>query len=235
MPFIFGATDGAEVYEWRCNTLGDALLRPWTLCSLETCRILFDIVRLKYLVLDVLMERRSSSDSCSTNTHEYLANEGFSNSFQDKYLAPLLSALWGTNAGRFLPHISMKALARFLYDNQLHNILKTTHRWRRMDISASQFIQHMAAGFPPSNVYTRTKVQEVKRVGKKGYRLVIPNGEEMDFSHVIFAVDNQEALQLLKSTIRAEEMEVLQDMRTTRSIVVLHSDFLVSIHASIHE
>lgn len=104
-----------------------------------------------------------------------------------------------------------------------------------MDISAGQFIQHMAAGFPPSNVHIRAKVQEVKRIGKKGYRLVIPNGEEMDFSHVIFAVDNQEALQLLKSTIRAEEMEVLQDMRTTRSIAVLHSDFLVSIHASIHE
>lgn len=181
------------------------------------------------------MERRSSSNTCSTNAYEYLTNEGFSVSFQDKYLAPLLSALWGTNAGRSLPQISMKALACFVYDHQLHNILKTTLRWRRMDMSASQFIQQMAAGFPPNKVYTRTKVQEIKRIGKKGYTLVMPNGEEMNFDHVIFAVGSQEALHLLKPTIRTEETQVLQEMRTTRNIAVLHSDFLVSTHTSVYE
>lgn len=205
------------------------LLRPWSFCSLEKCRVLFDIIRLKYLVLDVLMERRTKFDTCSTNAYDYLSNEGFSASFQDKYLTPLLSALWGTNAGRFLPRISMKALARFLYDYKLHRVLKMALRWRHIDVTASEFIQRMAAGFPPNKVHMMTKVQEVKRIGKKGYKLLMSTGEEMNFDRVIFAVDSQEAFQLLKSTIGVEEADILRDIRTIKNIAVLHSDFLVSI------
>lgn len=205
-------------------------VRPWNFCSLEKCRVLFDIVRLKYLVLQVLMERSTTSDACSTNAYDYLLNEGFSISFQDKYLTPLLSALWGTNAGRFLPRISMAALAHFLYDHKLHRILKTALRWRHLDVTASQFIQRMATGFPPNKVHMMTKVQEVRRIGKKGYRLLMSNGEEMNFDRVVFALDSQEAFQLLKSTIGVEEAEILRGIGTIKNIAVLHSDFLVSIY-----
>lgn len=176
------------------------------------------------------MERSTISDACSTNAYEYLSNEGFSTSFQDKYLAPLLSALWGTNAGRFLSRISMINLARFLYDQKLHKVLKTAIRWRHIDATASQFIQCMTAGFPPDKVHMMTKVQEVRRIGKKGYRLLMSTGEEMSFDRVIFAVDSQEALRLLKSTIGVEETEVLRGIRTIKNIAVLHSDFLVRIY-----
>ena len=54
------------------------------------------------------------------------------------------------------------------------------------------------------------------------------NGEQMEFDHVIFAVDSQTTLRLLGSAIDAEEKEILQDIGTTRNIAVLHSDSRVS-------
>lgn len=218
--------------------LKNVLLRPWSLCSLETCRILFDIIRLKFSVLDVLMGRPLFSlqhrQQQSSNAYEYLSNEGFSTSFRDKYLTPLLSALWGTNAGRFFPRLSIRALARFLHDHELLRVRKTSPSWLCMDVTASQFIQRMADRFPPDKAHFERKVQEVKRTGKGKYNIFLSNGEAMDFDHVIFAVDSHEILRLLQSAIHTEEKEILQDIRITKNIAVLHSDLHVNsdLHVS---
>ena len=233
IPLIFGASNDTGTYQWRCGLLENVLLRPWwSLCSLETWRILFDIVRLKYLSLDVLMDRHSFNQRCnsqqSPSVHDYLSNEGFSSSFRDKYLAPLLSTLWAANAGRFLPRLSIKFLAYFLHDNKLLCILESLPHWRRVNITASQFIQRMADGFPSSRIHFGTRVQAVNRTAKNNHTLLMCNGEQMEFDHVIFAVDSQTTLRLLGSAIDAEEKEILQDIGTTRNIAVLHSDSLVS-------
>lgn len=208
------------------------LLRPWCLCSLETYRILFDIIWLKYLVLGVLIDRDLfSSQHRSRHTsdaYNYLSNEGFSSSFRDRYLTPLLSTLWGTNAGRFLPRLSIKDLAQFLHDRDLLCIRKFSIPWRRMDVTASQFVQRMAGNFPADKVHFGAKVQQVKRTGEGKYGLFALDGEEMDFDHVIFAVDSDEILRLLQPTKNAEEREILQDIRMTNNIAVLHSNPSVS-------
>lgn len=235
IPLIFGVSDDAGAYLWRCGLLENVFLRPWwNLCSLETWRILFDIVRLKYLSLDALMDRPSFDKKCNSQQslaiHDYLSNEGFSTSFRDKYLIPLLSTLWGTNAGRFLPRLSIKSLAYFLHDNKLLCIWKSLLHWRRANITASQFIQRMADGFPSSRIHLGTRVQAVDR--KNNHFLLVCNGEQMGFDHVIFTVDSQTTLRLLGSAMNAEKKEILQDIGTTRNIAVLHSDSRVSGHVN---
>lgn len=194
---------------------------------------MLDVVRFKYLVLDVLMDRPSfdarSNYPQSLNALEYLSHKGFSMGFQDKYLTPLLSTLWGTNAGRFLPRLSIKALARFLHDHKLLRILKPAPRWKCFNTSASHFIRRMADSFPPGYVHFETRVQEVYRTRKGNQALLMADGETVEFDHVIFTVGGEEILRLLKSAMNAEAKETLQDMRTTKNIAVLHSDPLVSI------
>lgn len=208
------------------------LLHPRCLFRLETYRILFDIIRLRYLALDVLTDRALFSSQHrsrhSSGAYDHLCNEGLSSSFRDQHLTPLLSALWGTNAGRFLPRLSIRDLARFLHDHDLLRIRKFSISWRRMDVTASQFIQRMAGSFPASKVHLGTKVQAVKRAGKGKYSLFTSDSEKMDFDHVIFAVDSDEILRLLQPTKNTEEREILQDIRITKNIAVLHSDPLVS-------
>ncbi|BCR83403.1 uncharacterized protein ACHE_10805S [Aspergillus chevalieri] len=224
----FSASDSLDTYQWGYSILENVLLRPWCLCSLETYRILFDIIWLKYLVLGVLIDRDLfSSQHRSRHTsdaYNYLSNEGFSSSFRDRYLTPLLSTLWGTNAGRFLPRLSIKDLVQFLHDRDLLCIQKFSIPWRRMDVTASQFVQRMAGNFPADKVHFGAKVQQVKRTGEGKYGLFALDGEEMDFDHVIFAVDSDEILRLLQPTKNAEEREILQDIRMTNNIAVLHSN-----------
>ena len=208
------------------------LLHPRYLCRLETYRILFDIIRLRYLALEVLTDRALLSSQHRplhlSDAYNYLLNEGLSSSFRDKYLAPLLSTLWATNAGRFLPCLSIRDLARFLHDHDLLCIRKLSTPWRRMDVTASQFIQRMAGSFPASSVHLGTKVRQVKRTEKGRYIIFTSDSEKMDFEHVIFAVDSNETIRLLQPIKTAEEREILQDIRITRNIAVLHSDPLVS-------
>jgi len=97
-----------------------------------------------------------------------------------------------------------------------------------MDVTASQFVQRMTDSFSAGKVHLGTKVQQVKRTGKGKYSLFTSDSEEMDFDHVIFAVDSDEVLQLLQPTKKAKEREILQDIRMTNNIAVLHSNPSVS-------
>lgn len=213
--------------------LTNVLYRQWSQFNLETCRIMLDIVRFKYLALDVLMDRPSfdarSNSPQSLNAIEYLSYKEFSIGFRDKYLIPLLSTLWSTNAGRFLPRLSIKTLARFLHDHKLLRILKPEPKWKYINISASQFIRRMADYFPPGSVHLETRVQEVQHAGKGKQTLIMANGETVEFDHVIFAIDGEEILRLSQSAMNAEAKETLQDMWIIKNIAVLHSDPLVSI------
>ncbi|GMG08036.1 unnamed protein product [Aspergillus oryzae] len=86
----------------------------------------------------------------------------------------------------------------------------------------------MARGFSPENVHLNTSVREIVRMGKKQYSLFTADGRELHFDHIIFAVDNDEILKVLGSNIDTKETEIIQGLKTTNNIAVLHSDPFVS-------
>ncbi|PYI02216.1 FAD/NAD(P)-binding domain-containing protein [Aspergillus sclerotiicarbonarius CBS 121057] len=229
-PLTFGATDGVNSFQWCGSMLKSVLLRPWILCNIETYRILSDVIWLKYLAVDALATGSQACNSTETqqllSTHEYLSGEGYSNTFLENYLAPLLSMLWSTNAGRFMSRLPAKALVRCLYDHQLLKPHQTSPNWRCIRPGASQLVQTMSTNFPGSKVHLKTKVLEVVQCGKK-YGILTSDGQEMFFNHIIFAVDGQETIKILGSHISAQEKEIIQNLGSTRNISVLHSDPLL--------
>lgn len=202
------------------------------LCNLGTIRLLLDIIWFNYLAMDVLIEKRRSHDKTnvqqSLSTHEFLSKERYSKSLCDQYLAPLFSTLWGTNVGRLLPQFPVKTLIRSLCDHQLFGTRRTTPDFRRIDGGTSHVVQAMARGFSPENVHLNTSVREIVRMGKKQYSLFTADGRELHFDHIIFAVDNDEILKVLGSNIDTKETEIIQGLKTTNNIAVLHSDPFVS-------
>ncbi|KAE8415675.1 hypothetical protein BDV36DRAFT_285132 [Aspergillus pseudocaelatus] len=188
--------------------------------------------------MDILIDKRRSHDKTnvqqSLSTHKFLSKEGYSRSLCDEYLAPLLSTLWGTNIGRLLPHFPMTTLIRSLCDHQLFGTPRTTPDFRRIDGGTSHVVQTMARGFSPENVHLNTSVREIVRVGKRQYSIFTADGRGLHFDHIVFAVDNDEILKILGSNIDTEEMEIIQGLKTTNNIAVLHSDpFLApNIHGS---
>ncbi|RMJ28127.1 amine oxidase [Aspergillus sp. HF37] len=226
----FCASAGASTFEWDLSALKSVSRHPRILCNWETYRILFDIVRFRHLAADVLADR-----SCSDKSHggqplptaqDYLAREGFSNSFRDRYLVPLLSMLWGLDAGRTLSHFPMRTLCQLL---QRHRLLSGSHRgtkWKRIDYGANQFIQGMLRGLPAAKVHLQTRVSAARPRGKGRFILLTSDGAQRPFDHVVFAVDAQECIRILDSAAAPKELDVLQELRGSgsRHIAVLHSD-----------
>ncbi|GLA24894.1 hypothetical protein CBS147346_8977 [Aspergillus niger] len=228
-PFSFGATDGIDSFQWCGSVLKSILLRPWTLCNFETYRILCDVIWMRYMAVDVLdhgFEACNPTDAQSLSMHEYLAGEEYSNIFIENYLAPLLSMLWSTNAGKFLPRVPAKALVQALCDHQLLRPRQALPDWRRIGPGVSHFIQTMTKSFPSSKVHLKTRVREVVQYGKK-YGIMTSAGEEMFFNHIVFAVNGQETIKILGTLANEQEKEIMRSLGSTRNISVLHSDPLL--------
>ena len=230
-PFFFSSSDGISTFEWGSSFLQSILLKPWLLCSIETYRLLVDFVWLKYWALDSLTYKswalRTSDSQASLSTQVYLSNEGYSGTFYDGYLSPLFSTLWKTNAGRYLPQFPFDALMHCLNDYQILSPRHTASKWQRINMGVHHFVKSMTREFPPAKIHLKTRVREVSPVGKKGYTLLTSDTQPMYFDHVVFAVDNQETLQLLQPQLSSEEREIIQNFKAAQNVAVLHSDVMV--------
>ncbi|KAJ0426414.1 hypothetical protein BJY00DRAFT_84999 [Aspergillus carlsbadensis] len=227
VPFSFGVLDDTSIFKWHISIVKSILLCPQILCKLETYRLLLDIVSLRYLGADALAHPVTDLASAQDLADIYLAGKGYSNNFRDRYLTPLLSMLWRTNAGRYLSHIPIKALTQSLNDHQILSTCETVPRWRRIDPGVRYLIEAMIKHLPRENLHLRTKVQEVIRHSRGKFDLVISGGKQShfdDFDHIIFTVDGREILQLLGSRVDAEERDIVRSLGVARNIAILHSD-----------
>lgn len=231
----FSTSTGTSSVELGFDLLKEIVLDPEILCRFETWQMLFSILRFRYLAVDLLLDKkrlslsplnRGQDDQSSLSVDEYLANEGFSANFRDKYLIPLVSTLWGTDAGRFLPRFPIRPLVRSLFDHHLLCTPRSTPQWQQLDQPASQFMKTMAMDFPVTNVHLRSRVIELKTSANHKGRFVLTTSDNNTeyFDHIIFAVDSQEILDILRPIINADEQDVLQALGTSTHVGVLHSD-----------
>ncbi|PYI22514.1 FAD/NAD(P)-binding domain-containing protein [Aspergillus violaceofuscus CBS 115571] len=224
------ATDGDRSSWWSDSILQSILIRPWILCCKETYVILSDIIWLKFLAIDVLCKDvspyRARNIESLLSAKRYLAKEGYSASFRDEYLAPILSVLWGTNTGKLLSRLPIEAAIRCLYDHQLLWPRQNVPRWRSIERGASHLVQVLSRDFDPSRVHLKAKVRRVTRYDKKVYRLVTADGRERDFNRIIFAVDSEDIMHILGPLASAQDRKIIGGLGTTKNISVLHSDSL---------
>ncbi|KKK22800.1 hypothetical protein AOCH_002205 [Aspergillus ochraceoroseus] len=226
VPFSFGASDGTQSFKWYSSILKSVLLCPQMLWNKQACRLLLDAICFRHLAVTVLTDESRGSEPPKVEdlTETYLSDEGYSNSFRDKYLAPLLSMLWRTNAGRFLARFPVKALARCLSDHDLLCTDGMKPKWWRIDLGVGHFIKTMVKDLPHEKIYLQTRVNEITRHSKSNYGLVTCDGQESLFDHVILTVDGNEIIRILGSTATTGEKEIIQCLGVTRNIVILHSD-----------
>ncbi|RAL09720.1 uncharacterized protein BO97DRAFT_427141 [Aspergillus homomorphus CBS 101889] len=229
--FSVRTNDGASSSWWSDSILRSILLRPWVLSQKETYAVLRDIIWLRFLAIDVLDQNvhssRSNDLASCLSAQSYLSKEGYSDSFRDRYLAPILSVLWGTNAGKLLSRLPVKVAIRCLYDHQLLWYRQNVPEWRRIELGAHHLVQVMSRDFDSSKVHLDARVRQLTRYDKRLYRLVTADGIEMDFDRIIFAVDGEEIMQILGPQASAQERKIIGGLGTTKNISVLHSDSLV--------
>ncbi|KAL4817575.1 hypothetical protein BDW67DRAFT_159883 [Aspergillus spinulosporus] len=225
VPFSFGVLDNTSVFKWHIGILKSIFLCPQLLCKLETYRLLLDVISLRCLAADVLTEPYSQNAGPQTSTERYLQEKGYPDGFRDRYLTPLLSTLWRTNAGKFLPNLPVKVLAHSLHEHQLFSMSENMPKWRRIDPGVRYLVDAIAKNFSRERLHLQTKVNEIARRSKSQYDLLTSDGKHSRFDHIILTVDGPEILRLLCSTVTEEENHILQSLTVTRNIAVLHSDY----------
>ncbi|PKX92700.1 uncharacterized protein P174DRAFT_421749 [Aspergillus novofumigatus IBT 16806] len=223
----FGATDGIGADQWTGSILGDIVRRPWLLCKPGTWRMWFDIARLRYTCLDLLVDGHQRSERHAqheTVMRHYFASEEYSNTFYAKYLTSMLSALWGINAGRIIDLLPVKAFVRCLLDHSILCPRPKRLNWQCINDGARQLVLAMARAFPSHRVHVKTRVTGISQSTKERFVLITSDGQKAHFDHLIFAISANEIQRILGATPTTEETEILQKLRTARHIMVLHSD-----------
>ncbi|KAL2003639.1 hypothetical protein VTN02DRAFT_3023 [Thermoascus thermophilus] len=229
----FGVSRGESTLQWGNGLLKDILSRPATLWSLKTWQTLFDIIRFRYLAVDVLADETQADggyqlhrDGYPQSVRDYLSKKEYSDSFYEDYLVPLLSVLWRrTDVARSLSNFPIKALVRFMYDHQLLSVSRTVPRWRVVKGGASQLIQTLSKDFSAEKVHLKTRVVHVQQPGKNGaFILHTADGQSHPFDHIILAVHAEEILKIMHSALDSKERYVLRGLRTSKTVAVLHSD-----------
>jgi predicted NAD/FAD-binding protein len=158
----------------------------------------------------------------------HFASEQYSTTFYAKYLASMLSALWGINAGKVIDHLPVKAFVRCLLDHSILCPQPKRLKWQRINDGARQLILVMAKAFPSHRIHVKTRVTGISQSTKESFVLMTSDGQKAHFDHLIFAISASEIQHILGTTRTSKETEILQKLQTARHIMVLHSDPPVS-------
>ena len=151
---------------------------------------------------------------------DFIREEGYSEDFLYKYLAPMSSALWSTPTDITVKFPAV-ALVRFFKNHGLLG-LSTQYQWKTVKNGSWAYRDKLIAPFK-DKIHTDKKVEKVVRGTSKV--IVYDNqGGEHEFDKVIFACHADQALQILGEDASAIEKQLLGPFEYQKNIATLHTD-----------
>lgn len=149
---------------------------------------------------------------------EYLADEGYSDTFRDNYLLPLCAAIWSASL-LDAQHFPADHFARF-FNN--HGLLQVRERpqWRVVPGGSRSYVQRLQERLR-ADIRLNTPVHGVVRHADH-VEIRTAQGSE-SFDQVVFACHSDQALNLLDDSTPQEDA-ILGDLPYVDNDVVLHTD-----------
>jgi predicted NAD/FAD-binding protein len=187
---------------------GRNLLRPYRLYR-ELRRFNRDAVKL--LALPAGQESKLG---------DYLDEQKYSDEFREFYLFPMAAAVWSC-APSAVREFPAAMLVRF-FENHGMLTISDHPQWKTIPGGCSRYIAPITAPFQ-KRIFGNAKIRAVSR-DPQGVTLQFRDARpEMRFDHVVFATNGDRVLPLIENPSDAER-EVLQNFRTSRNDVTLHTD-----------
>jgi len=149
---------------------------------------------------------------------QYLGQEGYSEDFKHKVLAPLLSVLFVTRLG--LLNMSMFMVAATFGPVSGYSLVEATP-WRTVKQGSREYVRRLSACFA-SSVRTGLAVRSIRRE-RDGVRLTSADGEVHRFDEVVLATEAGVALKLLEDPT-SDEAILLGEVAYEPATSVLHTD-----------
>ncbi len=154
-----------------------------------------------------------------TSLEEFLRALRFSRRFVDHYIVPMGAAIWSAAPDRFL-RFPASAFARFFQNHGLLNH-RTPVPWRVVRGGSRSYVDALTAPFR-DRIRTGCPVLSVRRLSD-GVELLLPDGAEVRFDHVVMACHSDQSLALLEDATDSEH-EVLGAIAYQENEVLLHTD-----------
>ncbi len=209
----FSVACEASGFEYATHSVAGMFARRRNLLDPGFYGMLAEILRFNREASSVLDSR------CEESLGDFLEKRRFSRRFTDHYIVPMGAAIWSAAPDRFLRFPAV-AFARF-FNN--HGLLD--HRapvpWRVLQGGSRSYVDALIAGLD-AEVRTNCPVLSVRRVDG-AVDLLLPDGVEARFDHVVLACHSNQALGLLEDA-SDDERAVLADIPYQSNEVFLHTD-----------
>ncbi|KAF4125858.1 putative NAD/FAD-binding protein, partial [Geosmithia morbida] len=226
-----GVSRDHGLFEWASTSLRAAFSQRRNLLSPRMWRILFDIVRFNQFAIDILIEEdiesaRGGPDNAhrSETIGQYLEREGYSTSFENDYLLPLISTIWNASPEKSFLDFPAVTLVRFLWNHYLVSTSLGRLQWLTLRYGSKSYVDAVMKGFPPNHLFTNTSVRSLSNDADGRVRLHFENGKTEVFDHVVLATHGDQALSIINTSATEEERSILSCFRTSQTEAVLHSD-----------
>lgn len=213
MSFSVSQDEGRFEYSGRWP--GGLFAQRRNLASPRYWRMLADIRRFYSRAVNDLapLERNG------TSLGDYIAQSGYSATFRDRHLLPMVGAIWSTPTGS-AQAMPAAAVIRFFHG---HGLLKIKNRpqWRTVTGGSRNYVERLMADFRGQALSGRP-VDAVLRHGDK-VTIRVKGKDALEFDHVVIATHADQALRLL-DTPSADEARILGAFQYGANRVILHTD-----------
>jgi uncharacterized protein len=210
---------GAQGVEWSGTRLSSVFAQRGNLVRPAFLRMLADVLRFNRLV--TRMAQFPLDDELAQPLHRFLDQHGFSTSFRNWYLLPMLGCIWSCPTDQML-RFPVATLVRFCDNHGLAQITQRP-RWFTVAGGARRYVQAMVK--PIADRRLNTPVTRIDR-DEHGIRIVSEHqgmGRVERFDHVVVATHSDQALAMLSEPSAAEQ-RVLSAIRYQPNVAVLHTD-----------
>ncbi|KLJ12696.1 hypothetical protein EMPG_12298 [Blastomyces silverae] len=237
--FSVASTQLGDLFEWRTASPFAILSR--NLFRLDMWRMLIDVARFNHFALDSFrggqpvkgQRSRKRKNAQQPYQHEpsqksigaYLATEGYSNSFRDNYIIPLIAVLWNVHNARDALELPIALLLRFMANCDILQSSLWWSEWMIVTGGKADFAAAITNLLATERVHFNTTIKSVKTSDRPGWlALQGEEGRTEYFNHVIIATSSHEALNLISADATDEEVRALNGFQTARAVAILHSD-----------
>ena len=150
---------------------------------------------------------------------QFIESGGYSRAFAEKFLVPMMSAIWSASPDT----VRQFPAAHFLRFFKNHGLLNVLNRptWRVVEGGSFRYVEKVKS-LLGDRIRLNSPVRSVKRFDD-AVQLQFGDGTKESFDEVIFAVHSDQALRMLESPTEDERV-ILGAIAYQENEVVLHTD-----------
>lgn len=211
----FGLSLNGGEMEFAFDTLDKIFAQRKNAFNPRYIRLLKDIKRFNASAAKLLDDGAMEGLSLG----EWLADQGFSDWFRDRFLLPMGGAIWSTPTDDILDFPAANFVT-FFRNHDLMTGLEPAQRWRTVEGGSREYVNRLMARLG-SRAVSNAEVVAVSR--KRGPELTFADGSTESFDQVILATHGPTSNALMTDKTE-DEAAILGAFKTSSNRAVLHSD-----------